>query len=132
MQRLMNLAWRPLDPLVAAEPAGATSPWVWALLVGVLVVAWVVGFDWLRRVWSERAGTGRTLFVRLARAHRLSTTERRWLAAAARHVCPQQPERVFVEPAILEGLVGTRSDLGGHYTRLRARLFGEQFGTTRK
>lgn len=129
MQCLIEHSWRPLEPLVAAELAGARSHWIWAVLVGMLIVVWVLAFDWLRKIWSERAGFARTLFGRLARAHRLSTNERRWLAAAANHACPQQPERVFVDPAILDSLVGSRSDLGGHYSRLRARLFGEQRGS---
>ena len=99
-----------------------------AVISGAALVLWL-GVSWVDRLrlhWSLNSQTPKALFRELCRAHRLSRTDRQFLAAIAELSPAAECCRVFIDRRVLDDFAGANPAEFDHCRRLAGRLFGER------
>jgi hypothetical protein len=109
-----------------AAHAGWYNPWLLpaVVLAGTTLLLLLVRWTTRSRVRNS-SGDGRKLFFELCRAHRLNWSESRFLWRVAGGLSPEEPARLFVEPARLSpaALTGKLAKEAGRLAALKQRLF---------
>jgi hypothetical protein len=126
-------AWLPTCAVLAegvspgpSAHAGWYNPWLLpaVVLAGMTLLLLFVRWTARNRVRNS-SGDGRKLFFELCRAHHLNWSESRLLWRVAEGLSPEEPARLFVEPARLAPatLTGTLAKETSRLAALKARLF---------